>query len=458
MGLVANAHRRRTARRSVRRSCVSAAAQRAYRRAVLDADGKTQRRWVPCAKPACRTSPCSPIHHRRHVRQFRDAGRHQHRRTGSVDRLRRPARDRADGARDLPEGFSGRNPARPRRHQICDRRELRDRIAVLLALLMKRSDTGRRGQRMSRKYWHRRHPRAGGKPISADSSCAQAMHKPCAARRSATATANSSSAGHAHLQLHVRGGAEAAGRRTMQLMGPIPTPAVAHLTRTMRADGGIVISASHNPHYDNGIKFFSARGEKLTTPPNSHRGCAESSVLDRASGGWPAVARGRHRPLRRPAQTGVATSTWYGSSSIAPTVDLPSRSSGIARTQRRVDAIGVEPGSTNNIAGVGRCIRRPAARVRETGRTGIADGDGDRLLSYSDGRARRRRPAVRAGARLEIRWPCGPGGGTLMTNGRSGRWAAGIAFIRAKVGDRWSTALLEHGGILGGEASGHLLC
>jgi phosphoglucosamine mutase len=49
----------------------------------------------------------------------------------------------------------------------------------------------------------------------------------------------------------------------VQLMGPMPTPAVSHLTRSLGADGGIVISASHNPHYDNGIKFFSAEGEKL---------------------------------------------------------------------------------------------------------------------------------------------------------------------------------------------------
>ena len=49
----------------------------------------------------------------------------------------------------------------------------------------------------------------------------------------------------------------------VQLMGPMPTPAVAHLTRSLRADGGIVISASHNPHHDNGIKFFSHEGEKL---------------------------------------------------------------------------------------------------------------------------------------------------------------------------------------------------
>src|SRR5690606_12157011 len=49
----------------------------------------------------------------------------------------------------------------------------------------------------------------------------------------------------------------------VQLMGPMPTPAVAHLTHSLRADGGIVISASHNPHFDNGIKFFSAEGEKL---------------------------------------------------------------------------------------------------------------------------------------------------------------------------------------------------
>ncbi len=49
----------------------------------------------------------------------------------------------------------------------------------------------------------------------------------------------------------------------VQLLGPMPTPAVAFLTRTLGADAGIVISASHNPHYDNGIKFFSADGEKL---------------------------------------------------------------------------------------------------------------------------------------------------------------------------------------------------
>src|SRR5688572_20321387 len=49
----------------------------------------------------------------------------------------------------------------------------------------------------------------------------------------------------------------------VELMGPMPTPAVSHMTRSLRADGGIVISASHNPHHDNGIKFFSAEGEKL---------------------------------------------------------------------------------------------------------------------------------------------------------------------------------------------------
>ncbi|NAW45011.1 phosphoglucosamine mutase, partial [Salmonella sp. gx-f4] len=50
----------------------------------------------------------------------------------------------------------------------------------------------------------------------------------------------------------------------VRLLGPMPTPAVAYLTRSLRADAGIVISASHNPHHDNGIKFFSASGEKLS--------------------------------------------------------------------------------------------------------------------------------------------------------------------------------------------------
>src|SRR5690554_3292545 len=57
-------------------------------------------------------------------------------------------------------------------------------------------------------------------------------------------------------------GLSAAGINT-QLLGPMPTPAIAYLTRTFRAQAGIVISASHNPHYDNGIKFFSAEGTKL---------------------------------------------------------------------------------------------------------------------------------------------------------------------------------------------------
>ncbi len=73
--------------------------------------------------------------------------------------------------------------------------------------------------------------------------------------------------GHADLRLHVRVGARGRTRRPpacdVTLLGPMPTPAVAYLTRTLRADAGIVISASHNPFYDNGIKFFDWDGNKL---------------------------------------------------------------------------------------------------------------------------------------------------------------------------------------------------
>ena len=72
--------------------------------------------------------------------------------------------------------------------------------------------------------------------------------------------------GYPYLRLHAGVGTEAglsaAGLKAI-LMGPMPTPAVAYLTRTFRAEAGIVISASHNPYYDNGIKFFSADGTKL---------------------------------------------------------------------------------------------------------------------------------------------------------------------------------------------------
>jgi phosphomannomutase len=102
----------------------------------------------------------------------------------------------------------------------------------------------------------------------------------------------------------------------VQLLGPMPTPAVAFLTRTLGADAGIVISASHNPHYDNGIKFFSAQGEKLadaTERPSKRRWMPRSPPSNRRSWARPcapamrsAATSSSARPACRAASTCAA--------------------------------------------------------------------------------------------------------------------------------------------------------
>lgn len=260
----------------------------------------------------------------------------------------------------------------------------------------------------------------------------------------------------------------------VQLMGPMPTPAVAHLTRSMRADGGIVISASHNPHYDNGIKFFSAEGEKLDD-------ATELSIEAALDHPFSTVASDR---LGKAVRTRDAVGRYVEAckSSVPRSFDLAGMrivvDCGHGATYQigpmvlrelgaRVDAIGVDPNGVNINDGVGSTHPEAlAARVLETGaQLGIAfDGDGDRVL-FVDGDG-----VVRDGDDLLYVLACdwqrsgrlhGPVVGTLMTNYGFERAMAtlGIGFIRARVGDRYvHQALLEHAGMLGGEASGHLLC
>jgi phosphoglucosamine mutase len=260
----------------------------------------------------------------------------------------------------------------------------------------------------------------------------------------------------------------------VQLMGPMPTPAVAHLTRSMRADGGIVISASHNPHYDNGIKFFSAEGEKLDDATELAIEAAlehpfatvESERLGKAVRTRDAVGRYveacKSSVPRRFDLDGmrIVLDCGHGATyQIGPMV--------LRELGARVDAIGVDPNGTNINDGVGSTHPEAlVARVRETGADlGIAfDGDGDRVL-FVDAEG-----MVRDGDDLLYVLACdwqasgrlrGPVVGTLMTNYGFERAMRdhGIAFLRSKVGDRYvHQALLEHEGILGGEASGHLLC
>ncbi|MGY1424998.1 phosphoglucosamine mutase [Lysobacter sp. A289] len=260
----------------------------------------------------------------------------------------------------------------------------------------------------------------------------------------------------------------------VQLMGPMPTPAVAHLTRSMRADGGIVISASHNPHFDNGIKFFSAHGEKLddatelaieasleepfSTVPSEELGKTErtrDAIGRYVEACKNSVPRGFDLGGMRIVLDCANGATYQ----LAPLV--------LRELGAQVDAIGVEPNGLNINDGVGSTHPQALARrVRETGAVlGIAfDGDGDRVMFVD------RQGEVcdgddllyvlandwRQSGRLR-----GPVVGTVMTNYGLERAfeSEGIGFVRAKVGDRHvHQQLVAHGGVLGGEASGHLLC
>lgn len=260
----------------------------------------------------------------------------------------------------------------------------------------------------------------------------------------------------------------------VQLMGPMPTPAVAHLTRSLRADGGIVISASHNPHHDNGIKFFSAQGEKLDDDTE----LAIEAALDEPFHTAPSEQLGK--ALRTRDALGryvehcknsvpkgfdlggmrIAMDCANGATyQIAPMV--------LRELGARLETIGVEPNGVNINDGVGSTHPdRLARHVVETGADlGIAfDGDGDRVLFVDgDGNVRDGDDLIyllardwRDSGRLH-----GPVVGTLMSNFglEQALDALGIGFLRTKVGDRYvHQQLIAHDGVLGGEASGHLLC
>ncbi|HHW4677928.1 MAG TPA: phosphoglucosamine mutase [Xylella sp.] len=260
----------------------------------------------------------------------------------------------------------------------------------------------------------------------------------------------------------------------VQLIGPMPTPAIAFLTNTLRADAGVVISASHNPHYDNGIKFFSASGEKLDDATEETIEAAidapfstvDSECLGKVQRTRDAIGRyiefGKASVPRGFTLRGLklVLDCAHGATyHIAPML--------FRELGADVVVIGDHPDGLNINAGVGSThLDTLAATVCETGADlGIAfDGDGDRVLMTDaqgmpvDGDdllyvlAR----AWWASGRLK-----GTVVGTLMSNYglEHALETLGIPFMRAKVGDRYvHQALVESGGVLGGETSGHLLC
>jgi phosphoglucosamine mutase len=259
----------------------------------------------------------------------------------------------------------------------------------------------------------------------------------------------------------------------VRLLGPMPTPAVAYLTRSLRASAGIVISASHNPHQDNGIKFFSAFGEKLDDAVE-HAIEAEleapfTTADSEAIGKVIRVEDAAARYAEFCKTTVPATLSLRGLSvvldcahgatyQIAPKV--------FAELGATVEAIGNRPDGLNINRDVGSTKPQALAKAVIAARAdlGIAfDGDGDRLqLIDRDG-------AIVDGDQilylLAHDWHAsgrlrGPLVGTLMSNFGLERAMRelGVPFIRANVGDRYVLQKLkENGGVLGGETSGHIL-
>jgi phosphoglucosamine mutase len=260
----------------------------------------------------------------------------------------------------------------------------------------------------------------------------------------------------------------------VQLMGPMPTPAVAHLTRSLRADGGIVISASHNPHHDNGIKFFSAHGEKLDDAAE----LAIEAALERPFETMPSEKLGKAVRTRDALGRYVeacknSTPRGFDLGGMSIAMDCANGATYqlgplvLRELGAQVDAIGVDPNGININEGVGSTHPQSlVAHVRATGADlGIAfDGDGDRVLFVdADGEVCDGDDLLYV---LATDWQQsgrlrGPVVGTLMSNYGLERALGerGIGFLRANVGDRYvHQALLKHDGVLGGEASGHLLC
>ena len=268
-------------------------------------------------------------------------------------------------------------------------------------------------------------------------------------------------------------GLTAAGVNT-RLLGPMPTPGVAYLTRTLRAKAGIVISASHNPYYDNGVKFFSADGAKLPDEIeeqiefylDSPMTTVESSALGKAK--RIVDAAGRYIEFCK-----ASIATRYDFKDLKVVVDCANGATyHIAphvfnEMGAEVIVMGAEPDGININAECGATSpAKLAAMVLENqADLGIAlDGDGDRLIMVDhkgdivDGDEI---IYIIAKARLDAGLMTGPVIGTLMSNlgMEHGLKKLGIELLRANVGDRYVLEMMnKYNSILGGENSGHIIC
>lgn len=258
------------------------------------------------------------------------------------------------------------------------------------------------------------------------------------------------------------------------LLGPMPTPGIAYLTKSLNACAGIVISASHNPHHDNGVKLFSTLGEKLDDAAEAAIETAFTQPLTTVDSGQIGRASrledGRERYIefcKASVRNGLQLSGMKIALDCANGATYQIAPAVFEALGADVSAIGVQPDGTNiNVACGSVYPERLQQQVRTQGaQLGIAfDGDGDRVIMidehgavvdgdeilYIIARRRQQQEALQ-----------GPVIGTLMSNFglEVALRSLGVGFHRAKVGDRYVLELLrQHGGTIGGESSGHIIC
>jgi phosphoglucosamine mutase len=275
------------------------------------------------------------------------------------------------------------------------------------------------------------------------------------------------------LESALEAGFVAAGMDVL-LLGPLPTPGIAYLTKSLGADLGVVISASHNPYFDNGIKFFDGNGAKL---PDSVEEEIEAHLkepvvtLDSSSLGRARRIDSSREDYQRFCASTVPAGLRFDGLKIVLDCSHGASYKVAPRVMTALGAeivpIGCSPNGKNINDSCGsthpELLRVTSGAVGAD--VGIAfDGDGDRVLMVDgngdlvDGD---QLLYVLAAARKESGLLSGPVVGTQMSNLGLERalGAIGVDFKRANVGDRYVLAMLnEMGGQLGGETSGHLLC
>ena len=268
----------------------------------------------------------------------------------------------------------------------------------------------------------------------------------------------------------------------VHMLGPLPTPAIAHLTRSFNADAGVVISASHNPYFDNGIKFFSGDGKKLTDEMQSAINDKLTAIMDASNSDNSAIM-----PILDPARLGKNNRIndakgryiefckgsfpyQYDLDHLTVVVDCANGAgySVAPRVMRElganVIAINNKPDGININANCGSTHPESLQKavLEYEADVGIAlDGDGDRIVMVDEAGELVDGDGILYVLATQGQTKAEGVVGTLMSNMglELALKDADIAFTRAKVGDRYVMQELEaKGWILGGEPSGHILC